>query len=107
MVNRISDQSHKADLYSLAVTMLVVGEAGGFNEANIATHEDISIAKAQGLEVLGLTSLAPMLQNNPIERLSARDVFVSHWPHDLEAIDLVSMCRFQKGGPYEARRREV
>lgn len=81
-------QSHKVDVYSMSVTMLAVGGAGGFDAASIETHEDLTTAIASGLRDNNFSFLAPMLFRDPASRPSAQKFFLCIWHHGPEAIKL-------------------
>jgi serine/threonine protein kinase len=81
-------QSHKIDVYSLGVTMLAIGGAGGFDENKISSRGEISTAIKAGLRDDTFSSMAPLLHQKPAMRPSAQDIFLSIWHHDPEAIRL-------------------
>jgi serine/threonine protein kinase len=81
-------QTHKLDVYSLGATMLVLGCAGGYDEANIQCMQDIVDARKAGLEDPMFKSLKPILREDPRMRLSAQDFFLRFIRADEEAIRL-------------------
>jgi len=68
--------------------MLSIADAGGFDETRIRTKADISNAIEAGIREPQFRHLAPLLCKVPTARPSAQQVFLSNWPHELEAIGL-------------------
>jgi serine/threonine protein kinase len=81
-------QTHKADVYSLGVTILALARAAGFDETQIRTLHDLSVAIEAGLRVPNFALLAPMLSHDPAARPSAQKIFLSIWQLDPEAMRL-------------------
>lgn len=80
-----AQQTYKVDIYSLGVSMLVVGDAGNIYSQPVQREEDIHSRLQHALQDERFPLITPLLYSNPGERPSAQDLFLNLWPGDEEA----------------------
>ena len=85
MRNSGVQQTHKVDVYSLGVTILVIADAGKIYSEPVKNDEDLQSRLQHALQDVRCGFVAPLLCSDPLERPSAQDLFLEHWPDDEEA----------------------
>lgn len=80
-----AQQTYKVDVYSLGVTILVVGDAGKIYSHPVRKEEDIQPRLQHALQYERFRHMTPLICSDPRERPSAQDLFLNFWPGDEEA----------------------
>jgi serine/threonine protein kinase len=83
MISQGAEQSHKVDVYSLGVTILVLGNASGIASNRCPNNvQEVRAALESALQDGRFESVARMLRQDPMERPSAQDFYLSSWPNE-------------------------
>ena len=91
-----AEQCHKIDVYSLGVTILVLGNASGIASNRYPSNfQEVQATLESALQDRGFEFVARMLCQDPMKRPSAQELYLARWSNESGAREMTPMLTDQ------------